>query len=188
MRISAFQATGTEIVDIVHWAEVGNHSLEVQQLTTDQPRVRVLESGKSWSVIARDDVPGWEAELRDQGHRRGFVIRIRRTDHPPSRTIRTAPGVLRKEARELAARAIQDVAAVSAGLESPMLPGFEPRVLRVSLKGAKCVVLASAGSNTTWLERSIRDFGWLPSRTDISPRLGTVATRSLESASTIRII
>src|SRR5882672_8236014 len=143
--------------------------------------VYVIDNGKSWSVIARHDFPGWEAEIRDQGHRRGFVIRIRRTNQPPSRSLRTAPGVLRKEARELAAQGIEDVATTFAlPPEGGEQKDSGQRVPRISLKGARCVVVASERTNTASLERAIRNFGWLPSRVDIAPRTGNLSVRSIE--------
>jgi len=37
----------------------------------------VLHRTHSSGVLIRLDVPGWEADIRDRGHRLGFVIRVR---------------------------------------------------------------------------------------------------------------
>ena len=60
---------------------------------------------KSGGVVALSNLPGWEAEVRDQGHGPGFLIRIHTGTSPLSaRVERTRPGTRWSEARDLAAQ------------------------------------------------------------------------------------
>jgi hypothetical protein len=64
--------------------------------------VIIRDRTKSSEVVALTSLPDWEAELRDKGHKRGYVIRIRRPgESDPVETIQ-AEGLLRAAARDLA--------------------------------------------------------------------------------------
>ena len=57
---------------------------------------------KSTETIALSELSGWEADLRDRGHRRGYIITIRRAGEAEPVEIVRADGQLRSGARELA--------------------------------------------------------------------------------------
>lgn len=58
-------------------------------------RLVVKQRTKSGGVVSLSEVPGWEAVVRDRGHRLGFTIRIYRDGiGEPQHVERTGPGVL----------------------------------------------------------------------------------------------
>src|SRR5712691_12030939 len=73
----------------------------------------LLNRTKSSGVLARTDVPGWEADIRDRGHRLGFVIRIRRSGQLPVITFRTSSEARWPLARRYASELIKLVGAQS---------------------------------------------------------------------------
>src|SRR5712692_6526608 len=70
----------------------------------------LLNRTKSSGVLARTDVPGWEADIRDRGHRLGFVIRIRRSGQLPMMTFRTSADARWARTRKYASELIELVA------------------------------------------------------------------------------
>jgi hypothetical protein len=57
---------------------------------------------KSGETVALASVPGWEADLRDRGHRKGFTIILRQSGRAEAVETLRADGALRADARELA--------------------------------------------------------------------------------------
>ena len=70
-------------------------------------------STKHDELLHLPEFADWQAHLSDQGHKKGFVIRVKRiVGHVPvNHELRTGAGVLRAEAREIAADLIPRVAA-----------------------------------------------------------------------------
>jgi superfamily II DNA or RNA helicase len=66
---------------------------------------------KSRGVVTLRSLPGWVADVRDQGHRRGFVVRIQaRESLLAARIERTPPDTHWADARDFAARLLVAVA------------------------------------------------------------------------------
>ena len=72
----------------------------------------VTHSTKHDELLMLPDFADWQAHLSDQGHKKGFVIRVKRiVGHMPvNHEHRTRPGVLRAEARVIAADLIRRAA------------------------------------------------------------------------------
>jgi predicted ATPase len=70
----------------------------------------LISRTKSGGVLVRPDLPGWHADIRDRGHHRGFVIRIRREEATEVRVFRTGPSVLWPAAREYGSDLIELIA------------------------------------------------------------------------------
>ena len=74
------------------------------------PSVIIRDRTKSSGIVAISTLPGWEAQVRDRGHRRGFAIAIRRVDGEVHEVLRTLPNVHWAQARDQAAQVLQDLA------------------------------------------------------------------------------
>src|SRR5262245_36877585 len=70
----------------------------------------LISRTKSGGVLARSDIPGWEADIRDRGHHLGFVIRVRRSGETPTKTFRTTTDARWASARQYASELIKTVA------------------------------------------------------------------------------
>ncbi len=72
----------------------------------------VTQSTKHDELLMLPDFADWQAHLSDQGHKKGFVIRVKRiVGHMPvNHEQRTKAGVLRAEARSIAADLIRRAA------------------------------------------------------------------------------
>lgn len=68
--------------------------------------VVIRDRTKSGEIIELRGLRGWEADLRDRGHRRGFTVRIRRTGEAEPLEVIQANGLLRAGAREVAIAAL----------------------------------------------------------------------------------
>ncbi len=88
--------------------------------------VQIRGRTKSGGMIVLRDLPGWEADVRDQGHRKGFVIRIQSVASPLASWVeRTQPGSKWADARAIA---VQVPRAAANGLPRPegLVTGIEP--------------------------------------------------------------
>ena len=80
-------------------------------MNNEAQEIIVSQRTKSGGVVSLRSVPGWEASVRDQGHHRGFLIRVQEIGSAlATRVERTAPGTQWSEARDVAAVLVQAAA------------------------------------------------------------------------------
>jgi hypothetical protein len=70
----------------------------------------VKQRFKSGGILTLEECPDWEVEVRDQGHGRGFIIRVRRVGEEPSRVLRTEHGIKWRQARDHGLGLLADLA------------------------------------------------------------------------------
>jgi len=77
----------------------------------DSPYI-ITQSTKHDELLMLPEFADWQAHLSDQGHKKGFVIRVKRIvgQIPINHEQRTKEGVLRAEARSIAADFIRRAA------------------------------------------------------------------------------